>query len=146
MIVRLHYDCDPDDPNRKGEVVEFWLKVNPPPAAAFFGAPNKGCAIGPELCKFFAAESLNTLPGVGGTAEGVEPPDVPNVNVAGAFPVSDFEFPVPDAALKEKKGFVAGAGIFPGANDIDFVLPVSGAFTPNSVAELTGASFEPDCP
>ena len=102
--------------------------------------------MGPELCEFFAAESLNTLPGVGGTAEGVEPPDVPNVNVAGAFPVSDFELPVPDAALKEKKGFVAGAGMFPGANDIDLALPVSGAFTPNSVAELTGASFGPDCP
>lgn len=73
------------------------------------------------------------------------------MNVVGAFPVSGFEFPVPDPALKEKKGFVAGAAIFPGANDIDLVLPVSGAFapppgTPNSVAELTGASFGPDCP
>jgi len=81
----------------------------------------------------------------------VEPPDVPNVNVEGAFPVSGFEFPVPGTALKEKRGFVAGADIFPGANDIDLVLPVSGAFgpplgTPNSVAELTGASFGPDCP
>ena len=81
----------------------------------------------------------------------MEPPDAPNVNVVGAFPVSGFEFPVPDAAPKEKKGFAAGADIFPGANDNDLVLPVSGAFAPplenpNSVAELAGASFGPDCP
>jgi hypothetical protein len=81
----------------------------------------------------------------------VEPPDAPNVNVVGAFPVSGFEFPVPDAAPKEKKGFAAGADIFPGANDIGLVLPVSGAFAPplenpNSVAELAGVSFGPDCP
>jgi hypothetical protein len=60
--------------------------------------------------------------------------------------VSGFEFP--DTAPKEKKGFAAGADIFPGANDIDLVLPVSGAFAaplenPNSVAELAGASFGP---
>jgi len=103
----------------------------------FFGAPNKGCVIGPEL---FAAESLNTLPGVGGTAEGVEP-DAPNENVAGAFPVSGF---VPDTAPKEKRGFADGvADIFEGAN----ALPVSGAFapplgTPNSVDEAGG----PNCP
>ena len=70
---------------------------------------------------------------------------------ADAFPVSPFEFPVPGIALKEKRGFVAGAAILPDVNDIDLVLPVSGAFapppgTPNSVAELTGASFGPDCP
>lgn len=139
MIARLHYDfcdCDPNDPNHKGDVVEFWFNANPPPVAAFFGAPNKGCVIGPE---FFAAESLNTLPGVGGTAEGVEP-DAPNVNGAGAFSVSDFGFPVPGTAPKEKRGFGAGC-----ANDIDLALPVSGA--PNSVAELTeAASFGPDCP
>jgi hypothetical protein len=85
---------------------------------------------------------------VGGTAEGVETPDAPNVNVVGAFPVSGFEFPVPDTAPKEKNGFADGADIFPGANDIDLVLPVSGAFAaplenPNSAAELAGASFGP---
>ena len=81
----------------------------------------------------------------------MEPPDAPNVNVVGAFPVSGFEFPGPDATPKEKTGFAAGADIFPGANDIDLVLPVSGAFAPplenpNNVAELAGASFVPDCP
>jgi hypothetical protein len=127
--------------------------VNPPPVAAFFGAPNKGCVIDPELCGFFAAESLNTLPGVGGTAEGVEPDD-PNANVAGAFPVSNFEFPAPETAPKEKRGFVAGVAEGGAvANDIDLALPVSGAFapplgTPNTVAERTeAASFGgPDCP
>lgn len=122
MIARLHYDfcdCDPDDPNKNG-VVEFCANVNSPPVAPFFGAPNKGCAIGAEL---FAVESLNTLPGVGGTTEEVEP-GVPKVN--GAFPVSDLGNPVPP---KEKRG---GA----------FAPPLG---TPNSVAELTD-SFGPDCP
>ena len=155
----VHYDfcgCDPNDPNKKGAgagAVEPWPKVNPPPVAPFFGAPNKGCVIGPELCKFFAAESLKTLPGVGGTAEGVEP-DAPNENGAGAFPASDFEFPVPDTAPKEKRGFVVAGvpDILAGANDIGLALPGSGAFapplgTPNSVAELTEVvSFGgPDC-
>lgn len=83
-------------------------------------------------------ESLNTLPGVGGTAAGA------NLNSA-VFPGSDF-VPLPvSGTAKEKKGL--GAGMFAVANGDDFKLEVSvpWAFapplgTPNGAAEPRAAA------
>ena len=104
-----------------GPEPELWPNVNPLGAAALFGAPNDGCVIGSALSELFEAILLNTLPGVGGTAAGVELEEPPlNENVVAA-PFSGSAFAVSDPPLNERMGFVVDKPV--GAND-------SGLFTP----------------
>jgi hypothetical protein len=66
------------------------------------------------------AVSLNTLPGVGGTAAGVELAELAlNVNTGAPFPGSGFV--VSDPALKEKSGLVVGK--LAGANEGGLTVP-----------------------
>jgi hypothetical protein len=106
--------------------------------AALFGAPNDGCVIG--LAELFAIVSLNTLPGVGGTAAGEPTEPTLNANEEAPFPGSGFV--VSDPALKEKRGFVVGK--LAAANDGGLACaPPPGA--PNRSMEFPVAPFD-DCP
>jgi len=102
--------------------------------------------MGSAVWELFAAVSLNTLPGVGGTAAGVELAGlVLNVNTEAPFPGSGGFVPLlaSGPALKEKRGF---AVVLAGPNAGGFPLwacfppPV----TPNKTVDSLFASV--DCP
>jgi hypothetical protein len=112
------------------------------------GAPNDGCDMGSAFWELFAAASLNTLPGVGGTAAGAELAGlVLNVNTEALFPGSAGFVPLlaSGPAPKEKRGFaVVLAGPNAGGLNISFWACFPPLVTPNKPVDSLFAAV--NCP